>query len=510
MPEAGKARMRTGVWFALMLFVFGSPQASRAQPADVIALNMEETVERALNNSYRVRQLGMSIDRTRSWLRAERASLKSRVYMNLTAPEFDAISNNKWNSDLQRYEIVRENNRLWQMNFTVQQPVVLFGYPTNGYLSLNNRVYRYTQLHGGRDVRYYNRYFVKYEQPFFQPNHLKNNIEEAELDMEDTELEYREDIVDIIDDVADDYYDLFEVAYERVIFENQVENYERAATLVRELAGADTTETLELNQILVELANARERLARAESSYRLESSRLHQRLRLDPDVSILIDPVIEVVPIVVDVDQAVEFGYTLRPQIQRLEIRKRRDEIDVVQAKGWNSFRVNLEATYGREMQEPRFESLWERPTNSYTVGLHAYVPIWDWGRREARIQAQQISLEKTELYIEETEAELRSDIANAVQNLQEYQQRAMSMQENLEMARQIAERSLERYRDGRISVLDLLQSFRRQEDTAQNFLRAYLGYRQALLSLQRETHYDFEQDLPLFERFEALGARGV
>src|SRR5690606_37131100 len=103
------------------------------------------------------------------------------------------------------------------------------GYPTNGYLSLNNRVYRYRQFaEDDDDIRYYNRYFVQYRQPFFQPNYLRNNLEEAELDLENSELAFQSDAVNIIDDVADDYYDLFRVGYERLIFEELVENLERA------------------------------------------------------------------------------------------------------------------------------------------------------------------------------------------------------------------------------------------------------------------------------------------
>ena len=84
------------------------------------------------------------------------------------------------------------------MDLAISQPVILFGRPTNGYLSLNNKVYRYNQVNGGQDVSYYNRYYVKYAQPFFQPNRLKNNIEDAELDLERRELEYIEDRVHIV------------------------------------------------------------------------------------------------------------------------------------------------------------------------------------------------------------------------------------------------------------------------------------------------------------------------
>ncbi|HEX7070257.1 MAG TPA: TolC family protein [Rhodothermales bacterium] len=478
---------------------------ARAQETRVLTLTLEETVERALRNSYGVRQLQMNVEQTRSWLRAERASLRSRVYMNLSAPEFDAISNNQWNSDLQKYELVRENNRLWQMDFTIQQPVILFGYPTNGYLSLNNRMYRYTQLGGTKDVTYYNRYFIRYQQPLFQPNSLKIDIEEAELNLADTELQFREDIVRMMDDVADDYYELFEIAYQEQIFEDQIDLHRRAATIAQRLAETDTTRLLELSQIQVELANRSEQLRQAHGSYRLEASEMAQRLRLAPGDSIAVVPATVIEPLAVDVEEAIQYGLSLRPQLRRLDIRRRRDELDVDQAKGWDSFRVNFEATYGRETQDPRFQALWDRPSNSYTVGLHAYVPIWDWGRRREQIQAERIGLQKTELLIEEAQNQIRSDISNAVQNLREYQERTLSMQSNREQARQIAESTMALYGEGRVGVIDLLQSFRRLEDTEQNFVRAFLGFREAIRSLQNYTHYDFEHDVPVFERFRLI-----
>ena len=90
--------------------------------------------------------------------------------MNFSLPQFEQISEQRWNSVLQRNEIVGENSRRWQMDFSIQQPLILMGYPTNGYLSLNNRVYRYTQIEEDEhDLTYYNRYFVQYRQPLFQP-----------------------------------------------------------------------------------------------------------------------------------------------------------------------------------------------------------------------------------------------------------------------------------------------------------------------------------------------------
>lgn len=481
----------------------GTGLSLHAQPRQAVPLTLDSAVEMAMQSSYRVQQLELGIMQTRSWLRAERAALKSKVYMNLSIPQIQALSDNKWNSTLRQYEIVRENTRRWEMNLAVRQPVILFGYPTNGYLSLNNTIYRYAQLNEGLDVRYYNRYFVKFEQPLFQPNHLKHNIERAELNLEREELEFQEDLVDMFDDIADDYYHLVELAYKQRIYAELVANLERGEQLAAQITERDSSRSIELSQVQVELANARERLNQSRSNFRIAASQMKQRLRLDEADSLVINPTLKIRPIQIDVDAAIAYGRSLRPQLRTLSIQQRHDEIDVKNARGWDAFRANLEVTYGREMQDPHLQDIWNRPTNSYSVGLYAYIPIWDWGRRKARIQAEEIGLRRTELRIEEAEEDIERNISNAVRNLKEYQQRALSMQHNLTMAKAIVKATTRRYRDGQGTILDVLQSFTRQETTAQNFLSAFLGYRNALMSLQQLTFYDFERDMPLLHRFE-------
>ena len=224
-----------------------------------------------------------------------------------------------------------------------------------------------------------------------------------------------------------------------------------------------------------------------------------QRLRLQEDDSLHVQPEAVITPVQVSEQQAIEYGRTLRPRLRELQIQREQRQLDLKETKGRDSFHIDLEATYGREMQDPRLDELFGRPTNSYTIGLNAYIPIWDWGRRDAQVQARQICLQQTKLQIEEARRDIRSNISNAIQNLEEYQRRALNMRENLE----VAQENLRRYRSGEIAVLSLIQSINGQRETAMNFLNAYLGYRQALLSLQEETYYDFEKGTPLLDRFQ-------
>ena len=284
-----KIQLKSLVIFAFLSTSLMAGESVHAQvQGRVVDLTLEGMVDLALSNSFRVRQLNMGIERTRFRLQAQRARLRSRVDLNLSAPDLRSISETKWNSTLQRDEIIHEDSSRLEAELSIRQPVILFGYPTNGYLSLNNRVYRYAQTEpdGDKDLRYYNRYFIRYTQPFFQANSLKNNIEEAELDFEDTQLEFYDDVVEIVDDLSGDYFELFESAYQRIINEARVTNLTEAVAAAEELALTDTTRAIDLGQIQVELANAVEQVQQMESQFRLQAASLTTTLNLSPSDSI--------------------------------------------------------------------------------------------------------------------------------------------------------------------------------------------------------------------------------
>lgn len=504
------ARARGHVPAALIaLLLSAAPAAVPAQQRQVVDLTLQSALDLARASSFRVQQLHLGIERQRHQLRAERAGLKSRVELTFTLPQFSSVSEAKWNSTLGRNELVREDSRLWQAEVSLRQPVILFGFPTNGYLSLNNRMYRYSQVGDETDITYYNRYYARYEQPIFQPNQLRNQLEEAELDLESAELAYQDDVVELLSAIAREYYGLLDIAYNRVIYQKQVSQLERAAELARARVAADSSRSLEATQVQVALANARERLQSTSSNFRLAASRLKQRLGLQERDSVVVNPDLHVEPLALDPAEAVQYGLTLPPRMRELGIRQRRDEISMDGVKSRNAFRMNIDLTYGREMQDERVRDLWTEPTNSYTVGVRGYLPVWDWGARKERIEAQRVSMRLTELQIDETRRQIEANIRNLVQSAAEYQQRASAMEQNLTLSNEISTVTATQYQEGRSTVLDLLQAFDREAATADNFLDAFLGYRRTLIELSQATYYDFETATPITERY-GLGTNGA
>ncbi len=85
---------------------------------------------------------------------------------------------------------------------------------------------------------------------------------------------------------------------------------------------------------------------------------LKHRLGLDPEDSLIVIPTIKVYPINVNLEQALQYAFTNSPDLERVNISKRRSEIDVENEKGRNAFHLTLEVTYGLEKENDRFQNL--------------------------------------------------------------------------------------------------------------------------------------------------------
>jgi len=494
----------------LAIPVGGGAQVITSGTEAPVELTLDRMVELGLRDSYRVRHLQLEVERTRSLLSAERAGMKSRVSLNVSAPQFQKISDNKWNSTLQRNELVREDTRRFQAEMSVRQPVILFGYPTNGVLSLNNRVYRYTQVDGDeKNTTFYNRYFIAYNQPLFQPNGMKNDLEAAELNLEKAELRYANDVVAAIDDYATDYVELVSDAFRVERASEFSRDLAMAMDAVREVVEANPTRAGDLDLLRVELANAREAESQSANNLRNREQTIKQRLQMPASTPVTVKSTLEVAPLAIDPTEAIRLASALTPRIRQLTIATRENEIRLDETRGENAFRMNLGLTYGREVQDPRFQNLWSEPRNSYTVEVTATVPIWDWGQRQHRIQAQQFSLDRAHLSEQQALSEIETEIRNLVNSLNDYSRRTQTMFDTLRLAHELTETTVSRYRAGEVGLSDMMQALSRESTTANNLLNAYRGYQQALRRLKEVTFFDFEAGLPIVERFKITPAKG-
>ena len=256
-------------------------------------------------------------------------------------------------------------------------------------------------------------------------------------------------------------------------------------------------------QAQLQLVNAGELQMKNLSELRLRMLNMKQRLRLDVNDSLFVKHEIALKKINIDFIQALEFGYTLRPHLQLLRIEKRRREIRLNNAHGWDAFHLDLEITFGLEKNHDRYQAMWEEYDNSHSISLNAYIPIWDWGRRKARIGAERVNVKRAELNIEENRSSLKSAINTTITNLEDYQRRALNLRESVKMAQEICELSIRQYRDNNLSLQGVLQVIERQKETELNFLEAYLGFRRELQEIKGLTYFDYETNISMIDKFK-------
>jgi len=488
--------------FALLAVPFAGAPAAGQQ---VIDLTLDRMVELTMANSFRIQRVNLDLQRTRYNLQAEQARLKSRVDLRMQVPTVNVQSENQFDAALGRNIIVRENSQRWQADLSISQPVVLFGYPTGGELSINSRLFQDKQVDGDGDVfnTYYNRYFVQYEHQLFQPNTLKNDLEQAQLSVEENELEYKGDVIGAINGVSYTYLGIFDEAYSIEIQQDYIARLQAALLLAEDLAEADPARESDVEQLTIELANAEQDILQTRAEFRRRAVEIKQDLRLNPNDSLVIaNPEIRITPVNFDTELAIERARTLTPRLRNIAIQYRRSEIGLEELEGRNGFRLDLELTYGREVRDRVWEDLFGEPEDSYSVQVNANLPIWDWGEREAREQSRRIGLQQTRLRMEEEQLEINADIANQITALQENEDRVMSMTNNADLARRSTDRALERYGAGESGVLELLQVLEREQDTQNNMLNAYLAWERGLINLRGATWWDWQANMPALDAF--------
>jgi len=448
--------------------------------------------------------LNLSSKRNFSNLHADRAALRSKAYIDIKAPEFNAVADYKWNSTLQKDEIINTNTRRWQIDFTFRHPLTLFGRPTNGYLSFNNRTYKYLQKQDpGFDVDYYNRFYVQLEQPFLLPNTQKNKIERTELNIKQERLQNQINIVSEIIGTSSSFLELFNRSQRNSYYVDFEGKLEQLLETVSELSQTDKTRIIDGELVKIEIANAREtRLSNATELHRQAMS-MKQRLGLNPDV--ILDVRHDIVATQIDIEfrKALEYALTLRPQLKIMSINTRKEEINWDNTKGQDVFHFTLKMTLGVEKNDDHYMAVWEDYNNSYSFRLSAYLPIWDWGRRSSNVEAARLGIERSQLSIAETKDSVTNNIATTVANLNDYRQRVEAVAHNLDDAGRIYEFSVKQYQEKKMSLQGVIDALVRKRDLEINYLDAYLNYRRSLLTLSEQTFFDFENMKTLPEKFD-------
>ena len=130
-------------------------------------------------------------------------------------------------------------------------------------------------------------------------------------------------------------------------------------------------------------------------------------------------------------------------------------------------------------------------------------MPLWDWGRNEAEVQAAEADLKNAEYKLDDTKEILKEEVRDAVRRLEESKSRIGITEKNIELAEKTYDISLERFQNGDITSRELALEQNSLTRARVEYLSALIDYKKALMDIAVKTMWDFENNRPAISEIE-------
>lgn len=461
-------------------------------------LTLQEALDVANENSPEVRKSSLNRERSKSFLDAQRASLKTNF--NLALDPFNYSREERFYEVLSQWQTTETYSTM--ANFSVSQPIAL----TDGVVSLNNRLaWQQSTTEAGaqvnEDIAFSNNLFLQYTQPLFTYNETRQNLEELELDYERSDIQYRLQKLSTEVQVTKNYYNLYASQMALEISREELENQQQNYQVVRNKVDAQLLALEELYQAEVNLASARSQVYTREVQLQNAKDQFKQLIGMDLDQNFRVGLDIKIDSVEINTDKAIQNALASRLEIRNREIELQNARFNLIETSAQNKFKGNVSVSLGVQGVDRDFAEMYDVPTTSPTISLHFNVPIWDWGARKARIKAAKLNIESSKIDLNEESKTINLGIRQTIRNLRNYKNQIEIARKNEENARLTYEINLERYNNGDLTGMDLQLYQNQLSQKKMDLTTALIDYKMELLNLKMQTLYDFMENEPLLPK---------
>ncbi|MEO1259813.1 MAG: TolC family protein [Bacteroidota bacterium] len=459
-------------------------------------LTLEAALDIAEKSSPSIQRSLFNIEQYQYSLDAERASLKSRF--SLTLDPFGYSRTRSFNKQFSQW--FTNTERYSSGEFRVDQPILA----TDGTLALINNLSwqsNDTDIAGvgeNSNTAFYNNLYLAYNQPIFTYNRRKMALNELELNYENANLQYAIQRLALEQTITGQFFDVYLAQLNLDIAQEELTNTTNNFEIVKNKVEAGLLAQEELYQAELNFANAQLSvqdnelaLANAEEAFKRELG-----MNLDEEIRLLTD--LEARPVVVDLDKAVDLALQSRMELRQREIDIEKSFFELERTKALNEFKADLQLTLGVFGDNENFTQIYGMPTNNPSVGLTVNIPLYDWGEQEARINAQQTTMQSQRLDLTEERKQIRMDIRRSYRNVQTQMPRIEIARKSVENAERTYEINLERYINGDLSGIELNQFQAQLSSKKVDYALALINYKNQLLELKILTLFDWEKQEPV------------
>lgn len=459
-------------------------------------LTLEKALEIAFKNSPSIQAAGYNLDISQHNLSAQKAGLKSQFNLTLTPYQYsNAKVFNELSSQYNIQELTKSEARL-----TIRQPIIW----TDGEITLTNR-FGWQEASSSftgsvPESTFNNSLFLTLTQPLFTYNRKQMQITELELSLENSQLNYAIQKLQIERSVTQQFLSLFYSWRSLEIAEQQLANTEESYQIIESKVDAGISAPEELYQADLTRFNSQASVQNLQMTYENSQDNFKILLGLPLDNELVIVADIRKSLVDVDLAQATDYGLAHRMELRQTDIAIQNSLHNLIQAAAVNEFKAEVSATLGLTGTDPGFGQIYNSPNIDKGVMVSVDIPLFDWGQKKHMLAASQIQIDSQRLSASEEIKSITLEIRQAYRSLQNQRTQIEIAEKNVINAQRTYDINLERYKGGDISAYDMqlyqLQLTQEQLDE----VSALINYKIALLDLKIRTLWDFENNLSVID----------
>lgn len=450
-------------------------------------LTIDDAISIALNESYSIKTAEQTLISSQKNLESVKMGLRSSVDLEFDIPRYSRSLSSQFNPLTGTEQFFTVGNTSVEGRLSINQPILF----TNGTVSIIGSVFGRdqfgSQTESTRD--YFSNFSIRLNQPLFTFNSQLSNLERAEIGLEKTKRNYTRAEREIIYDATASFYNLYKAKKSVEITEEKVKQTEDSYTTAMNKFKAGLIAEVEALQLEVDFATSKNELLNVKQLYDEAKNNFKLLIGLDINEEIDVKAQLDYSPIEPGIEEAIKSALKNRPEVLNSEADIELGKLIVDEVDSRRSIKAELNANYGINKNDSKFDNIFNSFTDSRSVTMTVYVPIFDWGKNKYAVEAAYADYKMTELSQTNLKKQIEKEVTSAINRLNSSKVRVEILKKGVEIAEKSYAISLERFKSGHITSFNLSQMQLKLTDSKMSNLNAIIDYKLALADLERKTY---------------------
>ena len=464
------------------------------QPNDLGKLTLQQCIDIAQDQSAVANAARYALIASRWQFESYQADLLPSLSLTGDAPNYDKSI----------FPNVQDNGQVTfssrtQSEATASLSVTQNILPTGGTLSLSSGIARLGIFEGENTYLWQSTPMVLgFSQPIFQFNNLKWRSKTEPLRYEIAQKEFVQEMENIAQRVTQQFFDVY---LAKINLENAELNVTRNDSVYQISQGRYKVGSIAENELLqteLALRNAESALTTARIEYERALNDFKILLGYPTDVELDLKEPDNVPDISVNIEKAKQMALKNNSESLNYRLSEIQADRNLAQAKSEARPGATLSMNYGLNQTSSAFSELYQNPENRQFVTLGFEVPIFNWGKQSAQINAARNQQREVDNNIQYNRRQFMQEVEYTVSQFLQLRGQVQIAAQADTIAQRRYEVAQNRYLIGKIDITNLFIAQNEKDSARQAYIRALRTFWTGWYDLRELTLYNFREDKPI------------